>query len=102
MLWKPDIDSLELTQKVWFHLAAVIVMLLAYGRLYEPLGFIVSTAIFDTILARMLGAPRWRALAFGIAAGILGWLLCVSLMDLNPPEGALIEALLERFETEAN
>lgn len=102
ILWKPDTDSLDLTRNVWFRLIAAVVLLLAYGRLYEPLGFILSTALFGTIFGLMLGAPRWRALAFGVAAGICGWLLCVTLMDLNLPEGALIEAVLESFEAEAN
>ena len=70
-------------------------MLLAYGDLYEPLGFVLSTILFGTLMALMLGAPKLRALGFGVAAGIFGWLLCVTLMDLNLPEGALIEYLLE-------
>lgn len=103
VLWKPDTETLDLTRAVWFRLGAVVVLLLAYGRLYEPLGFILSTALFGTIMALMLGALRWRALAFGVASGIGGWLLCVTLMDLNLPEGALIEALLAaRTNTEAN
>lgn len=102
ILWKPDTDTLDVTRAVWFRLGAAVVMLLAYGRLYEPLGFVLSTIVFGTIMALMLGAPRWRALAFGVAAGILGWLLCVTLMDLNLPEGAIVETVLESFSEEAN
>lgn len=102
ILWKPDTERLDVSRNVWFRLGAVIALLLAYGRLYEPFGFIISTILFGTVLALMLGAVRWRALAFGVAAGVVGWLLCVTLMDLNLPEGAVVEALLERFQTEAN
>lgn len=100
VLWRPDVAGLDITRKVWFRLGAAVALLLAYGRLYEPLGFVLSTAIFGAILARMLGAPGWRAPAFGIAAGVLGWLLCVTLMDLNLPEGDIIEGLLDALEAE--
>lgn len=95
ILWKPDTNRLDVTKRVWFRLATAVVMLLAYGDLYEPLGFVLSTILFGTLMALMLGAPKLRALGFGVAAGIFGWLLCVTLMDLNLPEGALIEHLLE-------
>lgn len=95
ILWKPDTNRLDVTKRVWFRLATAVVMLLAYGDLYEPLGFVLSTILFGTLMALMLGAPKLRALGFGVAAGIFGWLLCVTLMDLNLPEGALIEYLLE-------
>lgn len=102
VLWRPDVDHMDVPKAVWFRLGAAVVMLMAYSRLYEPLGFVVATALFGTAMALMLGAPRWRSLAFGVAAGIGGWLLCVTLMDLNLPEGAVVEAVLASFETEAN
>lgn len=102
ILWKPDTQDIDVTRRIWFRLGAAVLMLIAYGDLYEPLGFVLSTIVFGTIMALMLGAPRWRALGFGVAAGVFGWLLCVTLMDLNLPEGALIEAVIDSFATETN
>ncbi|WP_417255028.1 tripartite tricarboxylate transporter TctB family protein [Celeribacter sp.] len=98
ILWKPDDIKLDVTRYVWVRLAGAVTMLWAYGKTYEPLGFILSTAVFGTLMAWMLGASKTRASTFGFAAGILGWLICVTLMDLNLPLGDLIEAGLKMFE----
>ncbi|MBE9640298.1 tripartite tricarboxylate transporter TctB family protein [Salipiger mangrovisoli] len=98
ILWKPDDEAFDVTRKVWFRLTAAVAMLFGYAELYEPLGFILSTILFGTILSAMLGAPLLRALGFGVAAGVAGWLLCVTLMDLNLPEGELIAPLFETHQ----
>lgn len=95
ILWKPDTDPFDVTRLVWFRLTACVALLFGYAELYEPLGFILATILFGTILSAMLGARKLRALGFGVAAGVVGWLLCVTLMDLNLPEGELISSLLE-------
>ena len=95
ILWKPDADSMDVTRRTWFRLGATIVLLCAYAELYEPLGFILSTILFGTALCAMLGAGIVRSLVFGVSAGVAGYLLCVTLLDLNLPQGELIETLLE-------
>ncbi|MCV2867456.1 tripartite tricarboxylate transporter TctB family protein [Defluviimonas sp. WL0002] len=95
ILWKPDATEMGVARATWFRLGATIVMLLAYAELYEPLGFILSTILFGAALCSMLGAGMARSVTFGVAAGIAGYLLCVTLLDLNLPEGELIEWLLE-------
>ncbi|WP_116131894.1 tripartite tricarboxylate transporter TctB family protein [Tropicimonas sp. IMCC34043] len=96
ILWKPDTDSIGVARQTWFRLAAMIVLLVAYAELYEPLGFIVSTILFGLIVARMLGATWRRSAIFGVCAGVFGYLLCVSLLDLNLPSGDLIEVFTQR------
>lgn len=95
MLWKPDATEMGVAKNTWFRLVATIVMLGAYAELYEPLGFILSTILFGTALCAMLGAGPARSLIFGVTAGVVGYLLCAVLLDLNLPEGDLIEYLLE-------
>jgi len=95
LLWKPDVERLELTRATAFRLAVAVFLLLGYGWLYEPAGFVLSTFAFGTVLALMLGAARWRGVAFGAAAGLLGWGVGVALLGLNLPEGAWIEAFLD-------
>ena len=92
ILWKPDATDMGVARQTWFRLVATIVMLCAYAELYEPLGFIVSTILFGTALCAMLGAGFLRSVIFGVAAGVAGYLLCVTLLDLNLPEGEIFEA----------
>lgn len=93
--WKPDATELGVARQTWFRLAATVAMLIAYAELYEPLGFILATVLFGTALCAMLGAGAIRSVLFGVAAGVVGYLLCVTLLDLNLPEGESIEYLLE-------
>jgi putative tricarboxylic transport membrane protein len=94
ILRNPDTIAMGVARQTGFRLVATIALLVAYSELYEPLGFILATILFGAALCAMLGAGLRRAVVFGIAAGIGGYLLCVSLLDLNLPEGALIEHLL--------
>ena len=98
ILWKPDATDMGVTRSTWFRLAATVILLCAYAELYEPLGFILSTILFGTVLCAMLGAGIVRALVFGFAAGVAGYLLCVTLLELNLPEGELIEYLMATSE----
>ncbi|QFT64391.1 tripartite tricarboxylate transporter TctB family protein [Roseivivax sp. THAF30] len=95
ILWKPDTDEMSVARKTWFRLAATVVMLAAYAELYEPFGFVLSTILFGATMSAMLGAGLLRALVFGIAAGVGGYLFCASLLDLNLPSGELIEQILD-------
>lgn len=91
ILWKPDIERLKVTKSTWFRLLAMVVLLLIYSELYEFLGFIVATVLFCTVVALMLGAQTWKAAAFGLCAGLFGYLLCVTLLDLNLPSGEILD-----------
>lgn len=90
ILWKPDTEHLHVSGRTWFRLGAMVVLLFAYAELYEPLGFIISTILFGTVVARMLGAAWVRAGLFGLGAGVLGWVLCVEILDLNLPDSDLL------------
>lgn len=100
ILWKPDTEEMGVTRETWFRLGATVILLIAYSELYEPLGFILATILFGTTLCAMLGAGFWRSALFGVATGVLGYLLCATLLDLNLPEGELYEAIVDSFEKE--
>lgn len=91
ILWKPDTERMGVARNTWFRLVAMVVLLLIYAELYEFLGFIIATILFGTVVSLMLGAQAWRASAFGICAGVFGYLLCVTLLDLNLPSGEIFE-----------
>jgi len=98
IMWKPDNIDFDVSRYVWVRLVGAVAMLWVYGEAYEILGFILSTTLFGTLMANMLGAQKLRAFSFGVSAGILGWLLCVTLMDLNLPAGEIVEAAFDMFE----
>ena len=98
ILWRPDAEPFAVTRYGWFRLGLMVVLLFAYAELYEPLGFILSTILFGTIVALTLGAPRIGAVAFGVCAGVFGYLLCVTLMDLNLPDGEIVEAAFDLLD----
>ncbi|GGB62067.1 membrane protein [Roseibium aquae] len=93
ILWKPDASELGVSKQTWFRLAATVILLGAYAELYEPLGFILSTLLFGTALCAMLGGSILKSLIFGFATSVAGFLLCVTLLGLNLPEGELVEYL---------
>ena len=79
-------------------MGAMVVLLFAYAELYEPLGFIISTILFGAVVARMLGATWIRSGLFGLAAGVLGWVLCVEILDLNLPDAEMLSQAYSHTE----
>lgn len=89
ILIRPDAIKLQMTKAIWVRIVIVSILLFGYAMAYEPLGFIVSTILFCTLFARLLGAKILSALYFGIGSGILGYILCAEILDLNVPSGLL-------------
>jgi putative tricarboxylic transport membrane protein len=89
LLWKPAVGDFDVDRPTWARLGLVLVLLIAYALLFEPLGFVLSTALFSTITSRLLGAAWTKAAIFGVAVGVGGYVLCVGLLDLNLPAGPL-------------
>lgn len=93
LLARPDDIGFSMKSRTLLRLAAVVALLLGYAALYEPAGFVLSTWAFAGIFAVMLGASPLHGLIFGAATGIVGYLLCTLLLELNLPAG-LLEPLL--------
>ena len=86
---KPDVQRFDANRATLIRIFALVALLLAYGWAFQPFGFVFSTWIFCTVLSIMLGAKPVSAVAFGGAAGIIGYLVCTILLDLNLPAGPL-------------
>ncbi|MBO6804145.1 MAG: tripartite tricarboxylate transporter TctB family protein [Thalassospira sp.] len=93
VLVRPDHIQFSLGNSVSLRLLMLVVMLAGYAELYQPLGFVISTALFCCLLSVMLGANRLHAVAFGCATGIFGYGICDYLLGLNLPEGLLAPLL---------
>lgn len=90
---RPDGYKFKVLGHTLTRIALVVLLLSAYAVLFERLGFIISTALFCGVLSNMLGATGKQAVLFAIASGILGYGLCVGLLDLNLPAGAIFKNL---------
>jgi len=86
---RPDIARFEITRATLARLMVLVVLLFAYAAAFQPLGFVLSTWGFCTLLAAILGAMPTRALVFGAVSGVLGYVVCTVLLDLNLPAGIL-------------
>ncbi|MEX2642381.1 MAG: tripartite tricarboxylate transporter TctB family protein [Acetobacterales bacterium] len=88
--------SAEAAQKV--HLGAflrMVAVLLAYVLLYQPLGFIVATALVVPAGARVFGSARpLRDGLVGIGVAVAAWFLFTRLIGLELPAGWLLQVVL--------
>ena len=80
----------------WFHdraaawrVLAGAVILCLYAALFEPLGFIASTALMVTAMARLFGLGVVPAALYGVVLGLVGYYGVGEGMGLNLPDGRL-------------
>lgn len=86
---RPDAVRFGVAGRVWLRLVLLVVLLFGYAELFEPLGFIISTFVFCTLFSIMLGAGRLAAIIFGLATGVVGYVVGYMVLELNLPEGLL-------------
>ena len=70
-------------------IGVMVVVLVLYAASFERLGFVLSTALFCGIVAFWTGARPLPAAVYGIAFGLLGYVLFVRVLALNLPAGIL-------------
>lgn len=74
---------------LWLKITACFSLLFAYGYVFESLGFVLSTAIMITLLARLIGATWKQGALFGIAGGIGFYYFFDKLLDIVLPVGRI-------------
>lgn len=89
LLWRPGGEGFDVDRPTWVRLVVVGALLAGYALLFEPLGFVLSTALFSALTSRLLGAEWGRAALFGMVVGLGGYLVGTGLLDLNLPAGPL-------------
>lgn len=87
LIVRPVTFSFDTEGGTMIRIVMVVAMLGAYAAMFEPLGFMLSTALFCAAMTRLLGGDLIRAAAFGVAAGVLGYLIGTGLLELNLPAG---------------
>lgn len=67
--------------------ALCVLCLLAYALLFEPLGFVPSTALAATVLGLLFGGRPLACLVSGVLMGVLLYVLFDLLLDVPLPLG---------------
>jgi len=93
VVFRPDDLKLNVAGQVLSRIGIVVVMLIAYAHFYEPAGFVIATTVFCGVFSKLFGASYKESVLFGIATGVLGYVVCALLLDLNLPKG-ILEAIL--------
>ncbi|KFC49630.1 tricarboxylic transport membrane protein, partial [Halomonas sp. SUBG004] len=68
-------------------LLLVLALLLAYAVLFTQLGFIVSSLLAVTALARLFGASWVKALMTGTLMSVVGYFLFTTALGISLPTG---------------
>jgi len=90
---RPDIDLAERAAREaaatdWFGPIAVVVALLAYVLLMEPLGYVLATAIFFPAVARVLGSRSpIRDALIGLALALVLFVAFTEFLGVDLPAG---------------
>ncbi|KPQ28563.1 MULTISPECIES: tripartite tricarboxylate transporter TctB family protein [unclassified Halomonas] len=75
-------------------LILVLVLLLAYAVLFTQLGFIASSLLVITALARLFDATWGKALITGIVMSIVGYFLFTAALGISLPSGYLFASFI--------
>ncbi|PKH24448.1 hypothetical protein CIG19_08415 [Enterobacterales bacterium CwR94] len=88
LIRKPD-DIRWPGKGVLVRLLQMMVMLMAYGWLFETLGFPLSTALLTLGIAMLFGATWWAAALSGVISGVSLFYAFDRLLDVTLPLGSV-------------
>ena len=89
LLFRPDPSPSWGGRNTLGRVGLMIVALFAYAALFQPLGFVVSTALFCTGTALCFRARVLPAVLFGLGLGLIGYEVGIRFLALNLPPGLL-------------
>ncbi|MFV3387355.1 tripartite tricarboxylate transporter TctB family protein [Pseudomonas sp. NY15364] len=94
LVFKPGADTEKLTRQALQRAGLCILTLLAYALLFEPLGFVLSTALATFVLGLLFTGRVLPCLISGVLMGVLLYALFDYALDVPLPLG-VFEALVE-------
>ncbi|VXB70724.1 tripartite tricarboxylate transporter TctB family protein [Pseudomonas sp. 8O] len=94
LVFKPGADTEKLTRQALLRSGLCILTLLAYALLFEPLGFVLSTALATFVLGLLFTGRALPCLISGVLMGVLLYALFDYALDVPLPLG-VFEALVE-------
>lgn len=94
MVLKPGNNGSWPHKALALRLLLVLVLLLVYAVLFTQLGFIVSSLLVVTALARLFDATWSKALITGIVMSIVGYFLFTAALGISLPSGYLFASFI--------
>ncbi|QNI04373.1 tripartite tricarboxylate transporter TctB family protein [Halomonas sp. SH5A2] len=94
MIFRPGENGSWPHKALALRLLLVLVLLLVYAVLFRQLGFIVSSLLVVTALARLFDATWGKALITGIAMSIVGYFLFTAALGISLPSGYLFASFI--------
>ena len=90
LIYKPgDVEDLPISWSLARKVAIFVIALFAYGLLFEPLGFVLSTTLVGFGLGMLFNGRLLPSLASGLLMGALLYGLFDYLLDVPLPLGLL-------------
>lgn len=89
ILVRPDLHTHWPERAALMKGAVLLVTLLAYGTLFESLGFPIATAAMVAVVGRLFGGRWITTAAAGIAIGVLGYFFFDWLLQVSLPVGRI-------------
>ena len=87
MVFRPGPNGEWPHKALALRLLLVLALLLAYAVLFTQLGFIVSSLLTVTALARLFGASWVKALMTGALMSVVGYFLFTTALGISLPSG---------------
>ncbi|WP_062228574.1 tripartite tricarboxylate transporter TctB family protein [Aureimonas frigidaquae] len=89
LVLRPGPDEAPNAPGVNVGIVSISAVLLAYAFFFQPLGFVLSTALMCVAVARIFGATWMQAGLTGVALSVGSFLLFDRLLDVVLPAGLL-------------
>ncbi len=84
---RPSAELASIDWKTW---GATALAFLLYILLFEPVGYLISTALFLALVARLLGSHAWgRDAIVGVAVSLAIYVFFNGLLKVGLPKGLL-------------
>ncbi|MDQ7735082.1 tripartite tricarboxylate transporter TctB family protein [Halomonas sp. SpR1] len=87
LIFRPGANGQWPHKALALKLLLVLALLLAYAILFTQLGFIVSSLLVVTALARLFDATWGKALVTGVIMSVVGYFLFTAVLGISLPSG---------------
>ncbi|WP_136256003.1 tripartite tricarboxylate transporter TctB family protein [Onishia niordana] len=94
MIFRPGDNGSWPHKALGLRLLLVLALLLVYAVLFRQLGFIVSSLLVVTVLARLFDATWGKALITGVVMSIVGYFLFTAALGISLPSGYLFASFI--------
>lgn len=77
------------SQSANLRITLMVVIIAAYGMLFQTLGFVIATALMTAFVARLFGGTWLKSIVAGLIMGVVFYVLFDRVLDVVLPVGLL-------------